>query len=336
MSKRANPTVIGGFVLGGIALVVVAVAVFGSGKLFTHRPRAVAFFQGNIQGLTVGSSVNLRGVPIGTVTNIQLQLDLKTMQPIIPVYMEFDSERFEVGGTKGFSAAELASQQPLKIAIANGLHARLATQSLVTGQLNVELDLDPDEPRRLVGADPSTIEIPTSQSDIEKLKNALSRLPLDQIAASALKFLGDADRLVTSEDVARLLRSLASASDHLDQLVATANNDVAPMMADIRDTTKGAREALAGALDAMTEMQTTLKTANQLLGTDGREALRSATGALQQAQAALTNANTLLAPNSPQRYDIDQTLRNLTATTRALRIFAEDIERRPNAVIVGK
>ena len=48
MSKKANPTIIGGFVLGAIAVVVAGVAIFGSGKFFEHRPRAVAFFEGDI------------------------------------------------------------------------------------------------------------------------------------------------------------------------------------------------------------------------------------------------------------------------------------------------
>ena len=159
MSKKSNPTLIGGFVLGAVALIVVALAVFGSGKLLGRHPRAVAFFQGNIQGLSVGAPVNLRGVQIGTVTDIQIRLDVNTMQPIIPVYMEFDPNHLRIKGE--VTAAEIAGQEPLKRAIANGLHARLATQSLVTGQLAVELDLDPTEPRRLAGADPSTVEIPT-------------------------------------------------------------------------------------------------------------------------------------------------------------------------------
>jgi hypothetical protein len=32
----------------------------------------------------------------------------------------------------------------------------------------------------------------------------------------------------------------------------------------------------------------------------------------------------------------EQTLRNLSAATRSLRVFADDLERRPNAVIVRK
>lgn len=334
MSRKANPTLIGGFVVGAIALIVIALAVFGSGKFLTYRPRAVAFFKGSIQGLSVGSAVNLRGVQIGTVTDIQLRLDLKTMEPVIPVYMEFDLGHLKMSSP--ISEAELAEQRPLKTAIANGLHARLATQSLVTGQLIIELDLDPNEPRQFAGADPSTIEIPTSASDIEKVKSALLQLPLDQIAASALQLLNDADRLVTSADVSKLVHSLTAATDNLDDLLASARSDLGPIVGDINATTGASRETLAAAQQAMTELRTTLSTANQMLGTDVRGMVKAAIGALQGAEKALNDANALVAPNSPQRYDIDQTLRNLTAATRSLRMFSEGLERRPNSLVVGK
>src|SRR5215469_9972353 len=175
MSRKANPAVVGGFVLGAIALTVAAVAAFGGGKFFTHRERAVAFFEGDIQGLAVGSAVNLRGVQVGAVTDIALRLDVKTMHPVIAVYMEFDRNRIHFD--RAVSATEMAEHEPLRTAIANGLHASLATQSLVTGQLVVELDLEPDKPTRLLGADPSTVEIPTSPSDFDKLKNTITQLP---------------------------------------------------------------------------------------------------------------------------------------------------------------
>jgi paraquat-inducible protein B len=328
MSTKANPTMIGGFVLGAIALTVAAVAIFGSGKFFKHHPRAVAFFQGNIQGLTVGSAVNIRGVEIGSVTAIQLRLDVKTMEPIIPVYMEFDPSRLAVGANV-FTPQEMAQQEPLKIAITKGLHARLATQSLVTGQLLVELDLDPEEPRRFTGDDPSTVEIPTSQSDIDKLKKALTQLPLDQIAASALQLLQDTNRLVKSDEIPKLLTSLVSVSENLNSLVAATRDDLPKLIADLREITNSTK-------DALTSAKTTLTTANQLLGGDVREAVRSAIGTLERAQKLLANSDSLIAPNSPQRYDLDQTLRNLTATTRALRVFADGLERRPNSLVMGK
>ena len=86
----------------------------------------------------------------------------------------------------------------------------------------------------------------------------------------------------------------------------------------------------------MASANTALTTANQLLNGDVREAVRVAIGTLEKAQKLFANSDSLIAPNSPQRYDIDQTLRNLTATTRSLRVFAEGLERRPNSIVVGK
>ena len=37
MSKKANPTIIGVFVIGALILVVVGALMFGSGKLFSDR-----------------------------------------------------------------------------------------------------------------------------------------------------------------------------------------------------------------------------------------------------------------------------------------------------------
>ena len=67
MSKSANKTLIGAFVVGATALLLLAIAVFGSGKLFQTTSRYVLFFDGSISGLSVGSPVLFRGVPVGRV-----------------------------------------------------------------------------------------------------------------------------------------------------------------------------------------------------------------------------------------------------------------------------
>ena len=53
MSKSANKTLIGAFVVGATALLLLAIAVFGSGKLFQTTSRYVLFFDGSISGLSV-------------------------------------------------------------------------------------------------------------------------------------------------------------------------------------------------------------------------------------------------------------------------------------------
>ena len=43
MSKKANPTIIGVFVIGALILIVVGALMFGSGKLFSEKKPYVLF-----------------------------------------------------------------------------------------------------------------------------------------------------------------------------------------------------------------------------------------------------------------------------------------------------
>ena len=319
MSKRANPTLVGGFVLCALALLVLAVIVFGSGSFFRQRPRAVAFFQGNIQGLNVGAPVTLRGVPIGTVTGIRINVNTSDMNPAIPVYLEFDPERMTFNGAEKLTTA---NQAILKDAIAKGLHARLASQSLVTGQLLVDLSLDPNEPSRLTGGDPNTIEIPTTLSDMEKLKNALSNVPLDDIAKSLLRVLDDADKVVASPEIPTLLKGLSDASQKLNDVLAATQKQLPALLSDLTDTSGAARK--------------TLGETDHLLASKVSEILDATQVTVDRANKLLGNTDTLFSPNSGQRYDINEILRNLAATTRSLRSLTEELNRRPNAVLFGK
>jgi paraquat-inducible protein B len=319
MSKQANPTLVGGFVLGALGLLILAIVVFGSGSLFRERPRAVAFFQGNIQGLSVGAPVSLRGVRIGTVTDIRININTSDLNASIPVYLEFEPERLNFDGA---AKPTTANQTILKEAIAKGLHARLEVQSMVTGQLLVDLSLDPNEASRLTGNDPKTVEIPTALSDVEKLKNALTNVPLDDIAKSLLSLLDHSDKLVTSPEIPALLNQFAEASHKLDDLLTSAQKQLPELLSGLTDTTGAARHTLAET--------------DRLLASNVRDLLDAARGTSEQASRLLTNTGTLFLPSSPQRYDIDEILRNLSATTRSLRSLSDELNRRPNAVLLGR
>lgn len=333
MSRRANPTIVGSFVLGAIALAILALVVFGSGSLFRTRPQAVAFFDGNIQGLSVGAPVNLLGVRVGTVTDIRIDINAANSTAQIPVYMQFEPERLNITGA---TESTTRNQAMLKAAIAKGLHARLASQSLVTGQLLVELSFDPNEPSRTVGADPSTVEIPTARSDLEKLKDVLSKVPLEDIAATALRVLKDLDKLVTSPEVPSLLRSLAEASANLGELTASTRQGLPQLLASLSETLNSARETLSKAQGTLGEVNGTFKSADRLVSADLREAVASAKSALQRADKLLADANSLVSASSSQRYDINQILRNLAVATQSLRSLTDELDRRPNAVLLGR
>ena len=88
MSKKANPAVIGGFVVGAIVLLVVAVALFGGKELFVDRNEYVAFFQERTKGLRVGANVLMNGVRIGYVSDVALLVDAQSLSTLTRVKLE--------------------------------------------------------------------------------------------------------------------------------------------------------------------------------------------------------------------------------------------------------
>ena len=335
---KANPTAIGAFTLGAFALALAALIALGAGDIFARNMRAVAFFTGDLQGLSAGSPVDFQGVQIGRVSAIEIHLDVATMRPVIPVYLEFTTD-FDIEDLKGKTdraALSLAREQRLKMAINNGLHARLATQSLITGQSVIDLEFDPDAPRRFVGADPATIEIPTSPSDIEQLRTTLTHLPLDEIGEAVLQLLRDADAFIKSPELGTLLRSLRTSSDSFGRVMDSADAQLGPLAANVNETLATARHTLVVAQGTLQAARTAFATGDRVMSNDLRETLKTGTEALQKAEKVLADGDSLLNANSPQRYDLDQTLRNLSATTRSLRLFSQQLERRPNAILLGK
>src|SRR5512144_2156532 len=100
MGKKGSPAIVGAFVLVALALAVVGVLVFGSGKFFRHTVEVVMYFPGSVDGLSTGAPVKFKGVDIGTVTNIQLVLRAgkKGPEARIPVYAVLDPSKIVTEG----------------------------------------------------------------------------------------------------------------------------------------------------------------------------------------------------------------------------------------------
>ena len=73
MPKRFSSTAIGVFVVSSLALAVIALAVLGAGQLFKRSHKFICFFQGSVNGLKIGAAVKVRGVEIGSVSEIRLR-----------------------------------------------------------------------------------------------------------------------------------------------------------------------------------------------------------------------------------------------------------------------
>ena len=203
MSKSANKTLIGAFVVGATALLLLAIAVFGSGKLFQTTSRYVLFFDGSISGLSVGSPVLFRGVPVGRVVEIRLTGDLDNLVFQTPVFIELnkkDEGRFSV------SDGDISKKEYLDRLVSHGLRATLATQSLLTGQLMIEMDFYPRSqipyPIKEVKEYDDVPEIPTIPSQFDNILQTLTTLPYDDIASNVLDITEGVKKILSNSGTA--------------------------------------------------------------------------------------------------------------------------------------
>lgn len=175
MSKKANKTLIGAFVVGAIVLLIMSLVVFGSGKFFRRTNKYVLFFEGSVKGLAVGAPVTFRGVKIGTVKDISLVYDPTTRFAFIPVIIETEPYRIK-------DAPLTRERENVQYLIKTGLRAQLDIQSFLTGQLAVMLDFFPDKPARLLGLIKQYPEIPTVPSPLGELQKNIGDIPFKDIA----------------------------------------------------------------------------------------------------------------------------------------------------------
>ena len=76
MSEKASQFRIGIFVTVGVAIVLVALFLFGIREAFQPKDMFETYVIGDVEGLSVGSVVELRGVAVGKVTQIGFSWNL--------------------------------------------------------------------------------------------------------------------------------------------------------------------------------------------------------------------------------------------------------------------
>jgi len=323
MAKRSNPKLIGGFVVGAIALSVVGLLAFGGGQYFKPKIRGVMYFEGSLSGLEVGSPVTFRGIKIGQVTNIVIHYDVSKQTLLIPIYVDIEPDRVEVVSGE-------RSTKNLGALVQRGLRAQLQVQSLVTGQVSIDFDFHPETPVKLVGGDPTVPELPTIPSSMDVLKasftsllNKVNQLPLDEIANGILTTVHDSDQTV---------KEARQAIVDARALLENVNAQVQPLSNSLIGTSNQANKTFVDAQKLIEDADGDLpKLVNAAL-----TVMSKADAALDQADATLRGAQRFLKPDSPVYVEITQTLQDLRATASAIRAFAEYLQRNPNALLTGK
>jgi paraquat-inducible protein B len=342
MSARANPTVIGAFVLGAGIVLVAGLLFWGGTGLFKQRIHWVMYFDSAVTGLQKGAPVLMRGVRIGEVKDVQVRWG----KSLVGVYADMEPDNLRGVPPSDIPAAiETAIKE-------RSVRAQLRPQSFVTGVLYVAIDEFPGTPIVLRNLDPSVPEMPTVPTDLErweakleKLSDAVATLPLQEIAQSVLGTVEEARRVLKSPEVARSLKSLdAGLVDarglirKADTLAGNLNAQVGPLSADAQATLKSAQAALAEAPALLQEARRVVAKidahADPLL-TSLEKTSNTAGVTLERAQLTLGGVDGTLNQDTALGYELGQTMLELRESVRALGSLADFLERNPNALIYG-
>ena len=355
MSKKANKTLIGVFVVAAIVMLVAAVLIFGSGKFFRERTQYVAFFEGSVRGLRIGAPVMFRGVTIGEVTDISLVYHMQDTSFEIPVIITLYPDKIVGMGIEMTEQTPAEEDREWQQILEQGFRAQLEMQSLVTGQLMIEMDFHKDSPMKLYGIKdlklgPDVKEIPTIKSGLQELTKKIEQIPLEDIAADLRSSLRGINEFVNSPEFGKSLHYFKQVLRDARNFVRHLDTKVDPLFAQVDQTLLDAQKLLQNANDQIEPLATSLirtsddtdkliMNVNKRIGpihADLNKTTASLRAALRSAESALNEVDEMIEDDSEVRYYIDVFLREMTMAARSVKNLANYLERNPDALLRGK
>ena len=326
--RKPSATLVGAFVLGGIALIVAGVLFFGAGALPKKRVPMVSFFEGSVAGLRVGAPVTYRGVRVGEVKAIEVRFNPKQYVTVIQVRMELFPETVAVtGGVPPPKDEELVPDL-----VRRGLTARLVLESFVTRLLSVDLDFRPGAQVSRLGEPGSAPEVPTVPGDWEALAKQLQEVDIAATLQSVQQTLASVNAILTSPEVKQTVQQLPLLVGDLRRAANSVDRTVNTIDREVTGLSREARVAIAS-------LDKTLVAAQTLVADVDREAtstLVTARGTFETANTTLGEVNAMLDPRGRTMTQVQRAVDDLAVATGRLRNFAERVDRDPSVLVRGR
>jgi len=322
MKNTANPTTIGIFLVGALVLTVIGVAALAAGAWFEDRATFVSYFPESVNGLERGAPVKFKGVTVGSVKELMIKIDPSDRTATVPVRYEVDVQRLTTGlGTY----IALDDPQVLEQQIGAGFRAQLQLESIVTGQLYIELayrtDASPPSQTRRLADHP---EIPTTPSLF-----AAFGAEGGSLVAQVLEILGQVNDMLEEIDVAEISQAVVASAQAVEELVTS--EDLQRAMAEIPDLAA----SLGRTMEKTEAMVERLGEAIDPLQVQAEGTLEELSRTLQSARMTLEESRGLISSDTGVGYRLEQALTSLAEAAEALRVLAVTLERNPDMLIRG-
>lgn len=329
MKTKVSPAVVGMFVLGALALGVIALLSFGGLSLFSKPQRFMVYFDESVHGLDLGSPVKLRGVRVGRVVDLAIYYDDVANHSVVAVTCELN--RNVITDAKG-AQLRVTGPQDVQMMVDHGLRAQLGVLGLATGLLFVELDFaDPQEyPTHKLADAPRYVVIPSMPSAISEYQASISEILTDLkkidfagISKELKTLLTSTNRKINDLDMKTLGERVGRAADSVSSLLDSP--EAKKTFVNLNETLVAAKAALArfdGQVGPVSD--------------DLKKTLADAQSALKALEATANSTNRFVRQQGQLGDEVTVTLRQVADAASALENLASAIERNPSSLIVGK
>ncbi|HEU5080135.1 MAG TPA: MlaD family protein [Opitutaceae bacterium] len=329
MKTKVSPSLVGSFVLGALALALIALFAVGGVHFFGKPERFTVFFDESVHGLDLGSPVKLRGVRVGRVVSLNVRYNSKTNLSVVAVTCELS--RNVILTEKG-DLLEVSDRAELQKLVDRGLRAKLDLLGLATGLLFVQLDFtdpavypvpasSPDSKYVVVPAVPSAIA--EFQASISEILSNVRRIDFAGLATEVHTLLDETHKQVKGLDLAGLSAEWTKAGASVNTLVNSP---------EIKQTLTNLNSAIA-------QLDATLKRVDNQVDPTAKElaaTLAEAQKSLRAFNEAAGAAQNFIASQSGLGDEAARALAQMADAAASVQRLADFLERNPNALLTGK
>ncbi|MGN6323963.1 MAG: MlaD family protein [Dyella sp.] len=212
-------------------------------------------FDGAVGALKDGAAVELRGFRVGTVTSVRLNYDAKTGTLSTPVQLALDPPSLGMATSPPNGDWRPAVDDMLKRLIARGLRARLAQDPPLVGPSKVSLDFVTGAPNAALTDENGVPVIPsTASSNIDAMTakadqviQKIDDLPIKEIGEQVRSIAAHINAISSSPQIKDSLMHIDRSVAQIDRTLQQVTPQIAPLVAQLRQTANSADQAVAAA-----------------------------------------------------------------------------------------
>ena len=320
MNERQQNLRIGIFVTIGLFLLVAVLFYLGLSELFVTKVKLYTYFSESVQGLTVGSSVKYRGVPVGSVSQLTISMESQKVFVIMEIEPRYFGKSMGKDRQSGLFFAQLQKE------IEQGLRCRMEFAG-ITGMKFIDFDYFsppgplPEKAGTVHPELPGVRYIPSVQSTIKDLSGALSgslerlsRIRFEEIANELERSLSRLSEILSDPAIRSAIGRINDAAENLEVSTST--------VARVFDERR-----LTRLLDSLEKDMEVFRLLGEQLSADtSNMRLPESTAAFRTALRNLIES----------KEDLGSSLSKFNQTLESIRMLTDYLSTDPSSIIKGK